>query len=316
MRIWTWLLAFGVGVGCTLDGYTCIEDGDCVQDRSIGVCQPQGACSFPDISCPSGQRFGDAGPIDVAGVCVPPTAAKGAAPLTDDPDADEPSDDGPSAGGNTGGEPSEDDDPKLPDAAHLLLHVPMHTGVERPLDDVSGNGFVLSCDGSCPVATANGATFGSGRNLRVPYDPRLDATSFTMTVWVKPSTADSVAGSPTLVYRLDAFAMYLTDFYGEGDNDFCAGMGTTTAWCEEDVIDTTDWYHLAMRWDGTFLEMYVDGEMVHRELLPAMALPATDLSIGRSGTGALDDFDGTLGDLRLYDIALDDDELAAVIDAA
>ena len=328
MRSWSWLFSFGVGVGCTLDGYTCIEDADCVHDRHVGVCQLQGACSFPDTSCPSGQRFGDAGPTDVAGVCVPPTLAKGAGGGEDpDADADAPTDDdagggggGPHAGGNTGGTddpPPADDDPNLPPAEDLVLHVPMHTGVDGPLEDASGSGFQISCDGACPIATPHGASFGAGRGLRVPHDSRLDTTAaFTLMVWVKPATDGSVVGAQTLVHRPATFAMYLRDYYGDGDNDFCAGFSTVAPWCEEDVVDAAAWYHLALRWDGTFLEQYVDGEMVYRDTPPPGAFSPADLLIGKGATAGLDAFDGTLGDLRLYDIALDDAAIAAVIDAA
>lgn len=328
MRIWGWFLAFGIGVGCSLEGYTCEQDADCVRDRQYGICQAQGACSFPDETCLTGQRFGEAGPIDIAGVCVPPTAANGDV-INDEPDGDpdgddDHGDDGPSAGGNTGGSgepPPTDDDPDMPPTDNLALHVPMNTDAALPLDDASEGAIETACDGSCPVVSQTGATFGSGRGLVVAPDPRLQTpNAFTLTMWVKPSTDGSITGSQSLVMRpssgpYPALVMYLKDYHGDGDNDFCAGLGDASPWCEEDVIDAADWYHLALRWDGTFLELYVDGAMVHRETPPGDALAPANMWVGRAGPSTIDDFDGELSDLRVYDVALDDAALSAVMNA-
>ncbi|MEM6295396.1 MAG: hypothetical protein AAGA54_29250 [Myxococcota bacterium] len=71
-----WGLLFG---GCVLLGacqqaetFTCADDGQCVAGEAVGQCELNGHCSFFDPDCPSQRRYGQVGPTDLAGTCVPP----------------------------------------------------------------------------------------------------------------------------------------------------------------------------------------------------------------------------------------------------
>jgi hypothetical protein len=67
------LLAVLLVAGCAPNlpaGYTCTVDSQCVSNGTNGVCEPTKACSFPDISCASGKRYGNLGPTPLAGNCV------------------------------------------------------------------------------------------------------------------------------------------------------------------------------------------------------------------------------------------------------
>ncbi len=55
---------------CRLGAFACEDDGDCADGGAEGVCEPEGACSFPDADCPSGRRYGERSPGDLAGECV------------------------------------------------------------------------------------------------------------------------------------------------------------------------------------------------------------------------------------------------------
>jgi len=52
---------FGVvAVGClSKPRFECAGNADCLQGAIQGTCEPDSFCSFPDSSCPSGQRYGD-----------------------------------------------------------------------------------------------------------------------------------------------------------------------------------------------------------------------------------------------------------------
>ena len=66
-----WLAA---GVGCVPalpSSYSCSVDKQCVSHGVQGVCEPTGACSFPDGSCASDKRYGGLGPAAFANQCVP-----------------------------------------------------------------------------------------------------------------------------------------------------------------------------------------------------------------------------------------------------
>jgi hypothetical protein len=50
--------------------YACKVSSQCVLNGVPGVCEPSGACSFPDPGCASGRRYGDFDPGGLAGMCV------------------------------------------------------------------------------------------------------------------------------------------------------------------------------------------------------------------------------------------------------
>jgi biopolymer transport protein ExbB len=59
-----------VAAACQGGGYfVCNDDDDCA-GQGEAVCQPTGACSFPDDECPSGQRYGESSQPSLAGECV------------------------------------------------------------------------------------------------------------------------------------------------------------------------------------------------------------------------------------------------------
>jgi hypothetical protein len=61
-------------IGCAPSlpsSYVCQTTSQCWSNGVQGVCEPTGACSFPDANClPSRRRYGDLGPPALAGSCV------------------------------------------------------------------------------------------------------------------------------------------------------------------------------------------------------------------------------------------------------
>jgi hypothetical protein len=50
--------------------FHCESDGECVRDGVPGRCEVNGFCSFPDVTCATGSRYGDHAPPDVRGTCI------------------------------------------------------------------------------------------------------------------------------------------------------------------------------------------------------------------------------------------------------
>lgn len=70
--------AFAIGCsGPTITGTTCTTDADCNLFNAQGTCQPTGFCSFPDPSCPDGQRYTPGAGDGLAGTCVGEAAVCG-----------------------------------------------------------------------------------------------------------------------------------------------------------------------------------------------------------------------------------------------
>lgn len=68
-------LAAAALVGCVAlhDSFRCGSDAACALAGRAGFCEPDGACSVADASCPSGHRYGDAAGAQ-SGRCTTPLA--------------------------------------------------------------------------------------------------------------------------------------------------------------------------------------------------------------------------------------------------
>jgi len=83
-------LGFGLALAATacVDGaFACSSDANCLDGSSLGVCQPNGWCSFEDPECDSSQRYGEHASTDLAGTCVPLDDGSSSGPV-DPPDPD------------------------------------------------------------------------------------------------------------------------------------------------------------------------------------------------------------------------------------
>jgi len=71
-------LAFAVLDGaCTANVFACGSSDDCQDGGTPGTCEPTGFCSFPDMQCDSGSRYGDHAGDGLAGECVPSAGTSG-----------------------------------------------------------------------------------------------------------------------------------------------------------------------------------------------------------------------------------------------
>jgi hypothetical protein len=100
-RFFAFLVALVLcGVGCAPSlpaSFSCTQSGQCVSGGVAGVCETTGACSFPDVTCASGRRYGALGPPPYAGACSGMTLDGGAGMITRVGTSTRPS--GPPAGG-------------------------------------------------------------------------------------------------------------------------------------------------------------------------------------------------------------------------
>ncbi|MCX4245065.1 hypothetical protein [Paraliomyxa miuraensis] len=63
------LVGAALGWSCGTPGFRCSDDAQCVNGSEQGVCQASQTCTFPDETCPSGQRYGDDVGNGLAGTC-------------------------------------------------------------------------------------------------------------------------------------------------------------------------------------------------------------------------------------------------------
>ena len=216
----------------------------------------------------------------------------------------------------------------------LLIYFPFDEGSGQTASDKSGNnndadliegakwkpnggkiGGAVELDGAgAAVEDAKGADYING----------LDA--FSISVWVKSDSVghdrgivfgkDPAGGDDVFGFRYDA-ASWATP----GGTNLIKGAITTTgggqAYEGKSDVQTTDWQHLVFSWkSGQQLTLYIDGELdddpIHNDDGKVGTISgATKLIIGK---GAKDNngtsWPGLLDDLRIYDRALSEAEIA------
>jgi hypothetical protein len=136
--------------------------------------------------------------------------------------------------------------------------------------------------------------------------------NFSVTAWVK---LDGNLGGPILEYY--ATGEYVFQFEVDGENKLylvdtdesnseTVNTGTT-------VLSLDQWYHVGLVKEGASVTFYIDGQ-VDSGLTSIATLRAggSDINIGGAGT---EFFNGSVDDVRIYDITLLDAEILEIYDA-
>jgi hypothetical protein len=158
--------------------------------------------------------------------------------------------------------------------------------------------------------------------VHVPYDKSLEPATGTFGAWIKvsePQDSDIIEKRTGLAVRsgeAGMFSVYGLRITFDGaimayvmNDDPDADNYWTFAESKPGLITLGEWHHLVMRWDGTKLDLFVDGKK--QDTVPYNPIPGLGLSYHDSGyfglglgtfwSGAFGhDFIGQLDDVRLF----------------
>jgi hypothetical protein len=203
----------------------------------------------------------------------------------------------------------------------LLVYLPFNGNA----DDESGNGH----DG-----TVNGATLapdrfgfadsayhfnGSDNDIEIPYAADLEPSVFSISVWAKttsPSanwnmkildTSEGYGGcSHGYGLRLDVSGEVL--FYVDAQ-PYC-GPDSSSVFSDA-IVNDGEWHHIVAVYDSSLtLSLYVDGSLQSGSSSGAYFKTGNSLMLGRYRRGTTESFLGSIDDLRIYDRALTEAEVA------
>jgi len=187
--------------------------------------------------------------------------------------------------------------------------------------DATGNGWTGTL--------VNGATWTTGKSggavnlassssqyVTLPNGVLCTLTSFTFAAWVNPTTLTNWArifdiGTGTSNYT------FLTAQANTGKPRFAINNGSG----EQDInssaaLPLNTWSHIAITISGGVGSMYLNGSLVGTNssmtLTPASLGVTTNNYIGRSEWASDPYFNGSIDDLRLYDIALTSTQVASL----
>jgi hypothetical protein len=215
-----------------------------------------------------------------------------------------------------------DFDAALPDGIPGLL-------VRYPMDDDPSTGHVHASveayDGTCracPLATAGhadgGYAFDGTAFITLPAASTtlLGTMPYTVTVWVSPGTSTSQAtvtekahapGDQQNVFKLSILPGGIPSF------ETCSQVDGIDIFDPVNVDLRGSWHCLAEAWDGAMKRLYIDGAFVDSTAATLLdsSLPA-QIGADLDNNVISDFYYGSIDDLRFYNRALDDSEIAKI----
>ena len=141
----------------------------------------------------------------------------------------------------------------------------------------------------------------------------------TLTAWVNPA---AFTGWETVVLKEHgatalAYALYAQDG-GSLQGGFDAAAGTVRAGPADHAVRSTSplplnaWTHLATTYDGAFQRIYINGALAaSRAQSGSIAVSNGALRVGGNTSWADEFFEGAIDEVRVYNRALTDAEIAA-----
>jgi hypothetical protein len=214
--------------------------------------------------------------------------------------------------------------PPDPDEPSLIAWYPLDTLEGGFTEDISGYGHHAQCALACPSLAAGqvgmAMDFGDVAHLRVDNSDGFFDTpdGFTIAAWVM---LEEPLGSAVMSKMLDAQDTtknsWQLEYSDQGVPAFTtANQDTHDVDSAQDPVPLDVWVHLAGTWDGATKRLYIDGVLEY-ELPFVVDFDGSDVLIGgdeNNGEPALI-FDSTIDEVRIYDRALDRDEILGLIQA-
>ncbi len=186
--------------------------------------------------------------------------------------------------------------------------------------DQSGNGNNGTTNGGCSWVTGKvgqSCSFDGTGYINIPNSSTLQIPSNQMTIstWINISGVPN--GNVPIICKSDNpdIPQYTLNFHGP-KNHVAFGVRTSTGLLQANfdyVFNYNEWYFVAITWDGSVVTLYINNNIVlSKNLAATMLADNNPLEIGRDVPGATEYFQGMLDNLRIYDRALNGQEISAL----
>jgi len=207
-------------------------------------------------------------------------------------------------------------------SADLVAHWKLDEGSGNTVYDssTSGNDGTFKGDPQWVAGYYGGALEfdGTDDTIDCGNDDSLNITDeITLSAWINMAQRPDVDNWFTIPWKEDAYSMYL---YG-ADNavttlaaDFWLDTGRADIWNGPDIdIPPNDWTHIAVTFNGTDFEFYVNGEHDYTQNEPGtIEISAINFLFTEDGSN----FEGLIDDVRLYNHAMTQAEILAAMEGS
>jgi hypothetical protein len=175
--------------------------------------------------------------------------------------------------------------------------------------DSSANEFSVTRTGSVEISTdeskyggASGVFPGSGAFLETEADAELDLSTngdITLEAWIYPVAFDGFNNGIVGSHASTSDAHTNVTVYDDGRVSV-GRIGLNEIATDAGVVETGDWYHVAVVRSGSTTKIYVDGVEEASATTAVWSSPATTtIRVGHMAAGNGSTFNGYIDDLRL-----------------
>lgn len=164
--------------------------------------------------------------------------------------------------------------------------------------DGSSNGYAAVATGTSFGAghSGQGLVVGAGDSVTVAGGAGLNVAQLTIDMWIRPSSLPATATRAGLVDSGNRFRMFLLP---AGLVRCATTSGPSLETTAAHAVSTGAWAHLTCTYDGTTMQIYVDGASAAMLTLASTIPTGSGMVIGQNNpTG--ENFDGTLDELRIF----------------
>jgi len=205
-------------------------------------------------------------------------------------------------------------------SADLVAHWKLDEGSGNTVYDssTSGNNGTFESDPQWVAGYYGGALEfdGTDDNIDCGNDDSFNITDeITLSAWINITQRPDVESWYTIPWKENAYSMYL---YGADSTlttlcaDFWLDTGRADIWDGPDIdIPPNDWTHIAVTFNGTDFEFYVNGERDHTQNQPG-TIEISEINFLFTQAGS--NFEGLIDDVRLYNRALTQPEILAAME--
>ncbi|MHC4537605.1 MAG: LamG domain-containing protein, partial [Planctomycetota bacterium] len=205
-------------------------------------------------------------------------------------------------------------------SADLVAHWKLDEGSGNTVYDsgTSGNDGTFESDPQWVAGYYGGALEfdGTDDNIDCGNDDSFNITDeITLSAWINITQRPDVESWYTIPWKENAYSMYL---YGADSTlttlcaDFWLDTGRADIWDGPDIdIPPNHWTHIAVTFNGTDFEFYVNGERDHTQNQPG-TIEISEINFLFTQAGS--NFEGLIDDVRLYNRALTQAEILAAME--
>jgi len=171
---------------------------------------------------------------------------------------------------------------------------------------------------------------GSGAHLKLPANPQTGHTAGSWAFWIKLPAPPPAAGYGCQVYVQET-SVWIAMSHGGVGMDLNSGRGwfdtrggaALGAIAGKGKITPNQWHHIAFSWDGKVVRCYHNGVLTSEaptvgpkaKAQVAKLGPGTNRAMGSRLTSASTYLEGRIDEFRIYNRALSDKEVMAIVRA-